>query len=113
MQVPTFRMTVSGDDMVKYKPEPDDLTEANLRSFVASVKAGEVKPHLKTEPLPEDWNAGPVKVQTEKILHCSNINPSQLRLFLNVFYTLIVICFPRCWLGLTLSRWRWTPARTC
>merc|ERR1712083_1039062 len=61
-EVPTFRMTASVEDMIKYKPEDSSLSEENIRAFVKSFKAGDVKPHLKSEELPEDWNAAPVKV---------------------------------------------------
>merc|ERR1712215_26132 len=61
-EVPTFRLTASDDDMMKYKPDNADLSEENIRAFIKSFKDGELKPHLKSEQLPEDWNAGPVKV---------------------------------------------------
>jgi len=61
-EVPTFRMTASVEDMIKYKPEDSSLSEENIRAFVKSFKAGDVKPHLKSEELPEDWDAAPVKV---------------------------------------------------
>merc|ERR1719192_1737048 len=60
-EVPTFRLS-AGDDMVKFKPENEALTEENIRAFVKSWKDGELKPHLKPDPVPEDWNANPVKV---------------------------------------------------
>jgi len=61
-ELPTFRMTASVEDMVKYKPEDKSLTEENMRSFLASFQAGELTPHLKSEEQPEDWDAAPVKV---------------------------------------------------
>ena len=61
-EVPTFRMTASVEDMIKYKPDDSGLSEENIRAFVKSFKAGEVKPHLKSEDLPADWDATPVKV---------------------------------------------------
>jgi len=64
-EVPTFRLS-AGDDMVKYKPDNTDMTEDNFRAFIASYKAGELKPHLKSEEVPEDWNANPVKVLVGK-----------------------------------------------
>ena len=64
-EVPTFRLS-AGDDMVKYKPDNTDMTEENFRAFIASYKAGELKPHLKSEEVPEDWNANPVKVLVGK-----------------------------------------------
>jgi len=61
-EVPTFRLTASDEDMVKYKPDNAELTEANFRAVIKSFKAGELKPHLKSEDLPADWNANLVKV---------------------------------------------------
>merc|ERR1712183_64700 len=34
----------------------------NIRAFIKSFKDGELKPHLKSQELPEDWNAAPVKI---------------------------------------------------
>jgi len=61
-ELPTFRITASEEDMVKYKPEDSSLTEANLRAVLQQFKAGELAPHLKSEDLPADWDAAPVKV---------------------------------------------------
>merc|ERR1711892_1069405 len=61
-EIPTFRMTASVEDMVKYKPDDAALSEENIRAFIKSFKAGEVKPHLKSDELPADWDATPVKV---------------------------------------------------
>ena len=60
-EVPTFRLS-AGDDMTKYKPDNKDLTEENFRAFIAAFKAGELKPNLKSDDVPEDWNANPVKI---------------------------------------------------
>ena len=64
-EVPTFRLS-AGDDMTKYKPDNKELSEENLRSFLAAFNAGELKPHLKSDPVPDDWNANPVKVLVGK-----------------------------------------------
>jgi len=64
-EVPTFRLS-AGDDMVKFKPENKELSEENIRAFVKSWKSGELKPHLKSEEVPEDWDANPVKVLVGK-----------------------------------------------
>jgi len=61
-EVPTFRITSSTEDMIKYKPENTEMTEENFRAFLKSFQAGELSPHLKSQALPEDWNNGPVKV---------------------------------------------------
>eukprot|EP00092_Neocalanus_flemingeri_P011953 GFUD01012886.1.p1 GENE.GFUD01012886.1~~GFUD01012886.1.p1 ORF type:complete len:498 (+),score=114.69 GFUD01012886.1:105-1598(+) len=62
-EIPTFRLTAtSPNDMLKYKPENTDISEINLRTFIDLFKAGELKPHLKSQDLPEDWDAQHVKV---------------------------------------------------
>jgi len=61
-EVPTFRLTATGDDMIKYKPEDSSFSEDNIRALIKQFKAGELKPHLKSQELPEDWDAAPVKV---------------------------------------------------
>jgi len=61
-ELPTFRVTASDDDMIKFKPEDASLTEDNMRNFIKKFKSGDLKPHLKTEELPEDWDSNPVKV---------------------------------------------------
>lgn len=62
-EIPTFRLTATTpNDMLKYKPEAVELNEENFRSFLEKFKAGELKPHLKSQALPEDWDAQPVKV---------------------------------------------------
>jgi len=61
-ELPTFRLTHSEEDMVKYAPDSGKIDEDNLRATVKSFLAGELKPHLKSEDTPEDWDAKPVKV---------------------------------------------------
>lgn len=48
--------------MAKYKPESADITAENLESTIESFLAGNLKQHLLSEDLPEDWDAQPVKV---------------------------------------------------
>merc|ERR550532_3040011 len=38
------------------------MSEENIRAFIKSLKAGDLKPHLKSQDLPEDWDAASVKV---------------------------------------------------
>merc|ERR1712066_37484 len=64
-EVPTFRLS-TGDDMVKFKPENKELSEENIRAFINSWKEGNLKPHLKSEDVPEDWNVTEVKVLVGK-----------------------------------------------
>jgi len=61
--IPTFRLTATtSNDMLKYKPKSGDLEEENIRLFVEDFKAGKLAPHLKSQELPADWDAKPVKV---------------------------------------------------
>jgi len=64
-EVPTFRLS-AGDDMVKFKPDNKELSEENIRAFIKSWKDGELKPHLKSDDVPEDWDAADVKVLVGK-----------------------------------------------
>ena len=48
----------------KYLPAPEkakEITAENLKSFVAEYFAGKIPKFLKSELLPEDWDAKPVK----------------------------------------------------
>jgi len=65
-ETPTFRIANVQEDFVKYKPASSEFSEENMRSFVAKYQAGELVPDLKTEEVPEDWNANPVKVLVGK-----------------------------------------------
>merc|ERR1712133_101559 len=70
-EAPAMRMTQLGENMLKYKPEVSNLDdndefEANIRAFVDGVNAGTIKPHLKSEDIPEDWDKQPVKVLVGK-----------------------------------------------
>ena len=48
--------------MLKYKPDSGKIEEDNLRATIKSFLDGEMQPHLKSEEVPEDWDAAPVKV---------------------------------------------------
>ena len=61
-EVPSMRILKREDDMKKFKPELTELSEENIRLFVKQYLAGELKPHLMSEEVPEDWDKNPVKV---------------------------------------------------
>merc|ERR1712192_29184 len=47
---PTFRMaTTTKRSIRKFKPEDDNLTEENIRNFLATVKDGSLEPYLTKE----------------------------------------------------------------
>jgi len=61
-ELPAVRLTSHAEDLVKYKPDSKEITGANLRSFVNAFKAGELKPAINKQDLPEDWDKNPVKI---------------------------------------------------
>merc|ERR1712033_39012 len=68
-ELPTFRAIKLGEDMAKYKPEEDKIEAENIKAFVAKFLAGELKQHLMSEEIPEDWDAAGVKVLVGKNFH--------------------------------------------
>lgn len=65
-ECPTVRYISLGDDMTKFKPDFEEFSTENVKSFVLKVLDGEVKPHLMSAEVPEDWDAKPVKVLVGK-----------------------------------------------
>lgn len=65
-QVPVMRFVKLEGEMTKYKPEKDDLTPENVRSFVQDVLDGKLKQSLLSQDLPEDWDRHAVKVLVNK-----------------------------------------------
>merc|ERR1711872_71760 len=66
---PVVRIIHMGDDTAKYNPETEGVDDQSLRDFTTGVLEGKIERHYKSEPLPEDWDALPVKV-----LVASNFN---------------------------------------
>lgn len=65
-ELPSMRIIKLEEDMSKFKPESTELSEANIRKFVAAYLAGEIKAHLMSEEIPEDWDKEAVKVLVGK-----------------------------------------------
>ena len=65
-ELPSMRIIKLEEDMSKFRPESTELSDANIRSFVKQYLAGELKPHLMSEEIPEDWDKEPVKVLVGK-----------------------------------------------
>lgn len=61
-EVPAARLIKLEEDMAKYKPDTDDLTADNIKKFVEDFLAGNLKQHLLSQELPEDWDKEDVKV---------------------------------------------------
>merc|ERR1712088_421155 len=68
-ELPTFRAIQLGEDMAKFKPDDDKIEAENIKAFVAKFLAGELKQHLMSEEIPEDWDKEPVKVLVGKNFH--------------------------------------------
>merc|ERR1711963_868199 len=76
-ELPTFRAIQLGEDMAKYKPDDDKIEAENIKAFVAKFQAGELKQHLMSEEIPEDWDAAGVKVLVGKNFHEVAMNPEK------------------------------------
>merc|ERR1712203_547618 len=68
-ELPTFRAIQLGEDMAKFKPDDDKIEAEYIKAFVAKFLAGELKQHLMSEEIPEDWDAAGVKVLVGKNFH--------------------------------------------
>jgi len=65
-ELPSMRIIKLEEDMSKFKPASTELSDSNIRAFVKSYLAGELKAHLMSEEIPEDWDKEPVKVLVAK-----------------------------------------------
>ncbi|CAC5402333.1 PDIA1 [Mytilus coruscus] len=65
-ETPAARLITLGEDMTKYKPDSDDLSEDAVTSFVQAFLDGKLKAHLMSEEVPADWDSKPVKTLVGK-----------------------------------------------
>lgn len=65
-ELPGMRLIKLEEDMAKFKPESNALTEDNIRSFVKDFMDGKLAQHLLSEDVPEDWDKEAVKVLVGK-----------------------------------------------
>jgi len=61
-EIPALRIIKLEEDMAKYKPETNELTSESIQNFVQKFLDGDLKQHLLSQDLPEDWDKNPVKV---------------------------------------------------
>jgi protein disulfide-isomerase A1 len=52
--------------MNKFKPDSSDITASVLTEFVNAFFNGQLKPHLLSQEIPDDWDKNPVKVLVGK-----------------------------------------------
>merc|ERR1712080_78586 len=76
-ELPTFRAIQLGEDMAKFRPDDDKIEVENIKAFVSKFLAGELKQHLMSEEIPEDWDATGVKVLVGKNFHEVAMNPEK------------------------------------
>jgi protein disulfide-isomerase A1 len=76
-ELPTFRAIKLGEDMAKFKPDDDTIELENIKAFVAKFLAGELKQHLMSAEIPEDWDKEGVKVLVGKNFHDVAMNPEK------------------------------------
>merc|ERR1712223_964825 len=65
-ELPSMRIIKLEEDMSKFKPEDTSITVENVKAFVNAYKAGELKPRLMSEEVPDDWDKESVKVLVGK-----------------------------------------------
>lgn len=61
-ELPGLRFIKLQEEMTKFKYPHDELVSDKITEFVQGVLDGNIKPHLLTQELPEDWDKNPVKV---------------------------------------------------
>merc|ERR1712058_117144 len=66
MGLPSMRIIKLEEDMSKFRPGSTELSDSNIRSFIKQYLDGELKPHLMSQEIPEDWDKEPVKVLVGK-----------------------------------------------
>jgi len=76
-ELPSMRIIKLEEDMSKFKPEDKTISTENVKAFVNAYKAGELKAHLMSEDIPEDWDKEAVKVLVGKNFADVALNPEK------------------------------------
>ncbi|XP_067935600.1 protein disulfide-isomerase 2-like isoform X2 [Watersipora subatra] len=74
---PTYRIINLDDDMAKYKPDTDDVSEEKIGEFVTAYLEDKLDPFLMSEEIPEDWDSKPVKVLVGKNFQKVALDPTK------------------------------------
>ncbi|GLV39455.1 Protein disulfide isomerase [Carabus blaptoides fortunei] len=61
-EIPALRIIKLEEDMAKYKPATTEIDADVIQEFVSDFLNGNIKQHLLSQDLPEDWDKQPVKV---------------------------------------------------
>ena len=65
--MPAFRVFYyENGDLIKFKPDTDEISAESVVDFSKKVLSGEVKKFFKSEEIPANWNQGPVKILVGK-----------------------------------------------
>ncbi|XP_068963910.1 protein disulfide-isomerase A2 [Petaurus breviceps papuanus] len=62
---PTLRF-INIDTTKKYVPNTGEITAASVTTFCQDILSGRIKPHLRSQEIPADWDQNPVKVLVGK-----------------------------------------------